>query len=63
MDMTVEQAQDLADHAFEVWLLVDDPDVELGIEMLLGKLISGDQSDEMQLWLARQVLASMCRGD
>jgi len=62
MGMTVEQAEALVEHTFDLWLLIDDPDVELGVEMLLGKLIACDQSDEIQLWLAQKLMAGMCRG-
>lgn len=60
MDLNIETLEYIADSAFEMWLLVDDPDIERGIEMVLGKLLAPHQSDEVQEWLARKVIGGMC---
>jgi hypothetical protein len=58
--MEIEALEFVASAAFEVWLLVDDPDVELGIEMVLGRVLAPEQSDEVQEWIARKVIGGMC---
>lgn len=60
MELDIEVLEHVATAAFEAWLYVDDPNVELGIEMLLGKLLAPEQSDEVQEWVARKVIGGMC---
>lgn len=63
MDLEMKVLEHIALTAFEVWLGVDDPDIEQGIEMVLGKLLAPSQSDEVQEWIARKVIGGMCRSD
>ncbi len=54
------QAQDILNHAFELWRLIDDPDLESSIEMLLGKLLFPESDPEVQEWAARRLIGGMC---